>query len=186
MKGDIIMKENSDKENSDEKVEKKDSTASSTKFSEKLDFAQTNKSSKDVDKENKPSKDQVPEDDPNAFPMIGGFLNSDRWKDIKSGKSKLVMGISIFVGALLIGSGVFLMMGSPERVADNAEFGDEAFFSVFLMLMGALLISGAVARKFIDKSFFKGINDEIESIDGTSSNSTKENIKRDNINRDNR
>lgn len=181
------MKENSDKENPTEKVEKKNSDISNKEFLKKLIFIQheTNGSDKDVNKE-KASKDQGTEQDPHAFPMMGDFLKSDKLKNIKSGKSKLVMGIGVFVGSLFIGSGIFLMMGSPERVADNAEFGDMASFSVFLMLIGVILIAGVFAGKFLDKSFFKGINSEIESQDGTSSDSNKENIKGDNINRNNR
>ena len=178
------MKENPDKENSNEKVEKKDSAASSTDFLGKLNFTQMGES--DVDKGNKSSKDQVPEHDDHAFPMMGDFLKSDKLKDVRSRKSKLLMVIGIFAGAFLMGVGAFMITVSPERVADNAELGDTASFSVFLMLIGTLLVAGSLASKFLDKSFFKGINSEIESGDETSSNSTKKNIKGDNINRNNR
>ncbi len=142
----------------------------------------TPKDSEKKDKETKGSEDQTQKQDPHAFPVMGDFLSSDKLKGLKSGNSKLVIGIGVFAGALLIGSGVFLMVGSigspGKMVADNVEFGDIASFSVFLILVGILLIAGVFARKFFDKSFFKGINKELESHNGTSSNSTKKEYKK--------
>lgn len=183
------MKENSKKEssnekvednsttskNSDKKVDKKSTTSKSMgNFLKKFDFARDLETEKkDEDTDNSKSKDQSTEHDPHAFPMMGDFLSSDKLKNIKSGKNKLVMGICLFVGALLIILGVLQMIDSPDKVADNVIFGERAVFSVFLILMGILVIAGVFARKFLDKSFFEGINKEIESRDGVSSNSTK-------------
>jgi len=187
------MKENSESENSDGKIADKSATSknsegekptdskSTVSFFKKLDFKRGHKSEKKED-EAKDSKDQADEKDSHAFSMVGDFLSSDKLKNIKSGKSKLVMVIGIFAGALLICSGVFLIigsMGSPDKLlADNAEFGDTASFSVFLILIGIIVIAGVFARKFLDKSFFKGINKELESHNGTSSNSTEKEYKK--------
>lgn len=181
------MKEDSDK-NKDEKVEKKDSKSfgSAKKFLDKLDFMQIDESDEDAEKKNQKSKDDASEHEDHAFPMVGDFLSSDRIKKIKSGDSRLITGIGIFVGALFIIFGIVSMMNSPDRVADNVVFGEKAVFSVFLILIGILIMAGVLARRFLDKSFFQRINKEIEVGNGTSSNSTKENIERDNINRNNR
>ncbi len=170
-----VEKNSAVSKNSDGKVEEKSTTKFTGSFLKKFDFmSPVNESEKKDDK----SEDKVQEQDPHAFPMMSDFISSDKIKNLKSRNNKLVIGIGIFVGALLISSGVFLMMGSPERVADNAEFGDMASFSVFLILAGILLIAGVLAHRFLDKSFFKGINKELEPHNGTSSNSTKKEYKK--------
>lgn len=194
------MNENSAiSKNSDSKVEEKPTTSKPREdFLKKLDsMFPTRKSGKkdkkmensedqtpeDSEKEegNENSEDQTPEQDPHAFPMIGDFLSSDKLKDLKSGSNKLVLGIGILAGALLIGAGILLIIGpvaSPERVADNVEFGDMASFAAFLILAGVLVMGGVLARRFLDKSFFKRINNELDSHNGTSSNSTEKEYKK--------
>ncbi len=142
---------------------------------------QTPKGSEKKDEKPEDSKDLDKEHDPHAFPMVGDFLSPDKLKNLKSKKSTLILWIGIIAGALLIFAGIFLIVtsiGSPERVADNAEFGDMASFSAFLILAGVLLMGGVLARKFLEKSFFKGINKKVESHSGTSSNSTEKEYKK--------
>jgi len=200
------MKENSEKENSkgkaeensaistnsNNKVEEESTTSKSREdFLKKMDSMFPTRKSERKDnvgnledktpkgseeQENEVSKDQDKEHDPHAFPMLGDFISFDKWKNLKSRKSNLVLLIGIVAGALLIYAGISLMMGSvgsPERVADNVQFEDVSSFSAFLILAGALLMGGILVRRFLDKSFFKGINKEIESHNGTSSNSTE-------------
>ncbi len=179
--------------NSNEKVEEKSTTSKSREdFLKKLDSMFPTRKIEKKDKkienlENKTSKDSKeqkhgnPEDrakeqDPHAFPMVGDFIGSDKWKNLKSRKSNLVLVIGVAAGVLLIFAGISLMMGSagaPERVADNVQFEDVSSFSAFLILAGALVMGGVLVRRFLDRSFFKGINKEIESHNGTSSNSTE-------------
>ena len=179
--------------NSNNKVEEKSTTSKSREdFLKKMDSMFPTRKSEKKDKkmenlENKTpkgseeqkhenSEGQDKEHDPHAFPMLGDFISSDKWKNLKSGKSNLVLVIGIVAGILLIYIGISLMIGSagsPERVADNVQFEDVSSFSAFLILAGALLMGGVLVRRFLDKSFFKGINKEIESHNGTSSNSTE-------------
>ncbi len=179
------MKKNSDKEKSNEKIEKEKSIFSSTKkFFKKLDFGQIPEDKMESkDSKNSKSENQVPKHEDHAFPLIEEFLSSDRFENIKSGKNKLITGIGLFIGVLFIIGGIILMFGSAEKVADNVVFGEKAVFSVFLILIGILIMAGVLAHRFLDKSFFKGINKEIEMGKEISSNSTQENIKKDNINR---
>ena len=182
------MKEDSETKNT--KKEDKEISLKSrvSKFLEKLDFAQISEHEIEDNNGKKDSKSENTEEkhDPHAFPMISDLLGPQRVKDIKSGKSKLLMGIGIFAGLLLIIFGAIMTMGSADRIADNVVFGEKEVFSVFLILIGVLLIACSFAYKFLGKSFFKGINEDIESYNKTSSDSTKDNIKEDNINRNNR
>lgn len=180
------MKENSEKENSNKDKDKEKSTSRSMgNFLKKLDFAQipeseTKKEDKDSKSEKKSSKH-----DHHTFPLINDFLNSERFKRVKSEKNKIIKGTGIIISVLLILSGIYLMMSSTEKVADNVVFGEKAVFSVFLILIGILIIAIVFAYKFLNKSFFKGIDAKIESPKKESSNS-KKNIKKDNINKNNR
>jgi hypothetical protein len=175
---DKVEEKSPSSKNSESKVERKSTSKSMRNFLKKLDFTPPDHESEKKEEETKDPKDHTHEHDPHALPIIGDILSSDKWDDLKSGKNNLVMGIGIFVGAFLIGLGFFLMMGSPERVADNVQFGDMASFSVFLILAGVLVIAGVFAGKFLNKSFFKGMNKKVESHNETSSNSTKEEYKK--------
>ncbi len=179
------MMEDSNKNKSDEEEEKKDSTVSSTrKFLKKLDFSQI-KPEKDK-KESEGEKNEESKHDSHALPTAEDFLRLLKVKDIKSGKKKLRIIIGIVAGSLLILTSIFLMMAPTENVADNVIFNEKAVFSVFLILIGILIISGVLAQKFLDKSFFKGVNREFDSDKGVPSNQDEKNIKKDNINRNNR
>lgn len=195
------VQENSDiSKNSDNKVEENSATSKfrenflknldlmfPTRKSEKKDKKIENledqipKDSEKKDKESKNLEDQAHEHDPHAFPMAGDFLSSDKLKNLKSRDNNLVLVLGVVAGALLICAGIFLIvvsLGSPDRVADNVEFGDTVSFSAFLILVGVLIMGGVLARRFLEKSFFKGINKEIESHNGTSSDSTEKEYKK--------
>lgn len=180
------MKKNSDKEKPNEKMEKEKSIFSSTKeVFKKLDLGkipeQDNLESKDS--KNSKSEEDIPNHEEHAFPIVEEFLNSDRFKKMKLEKSKLITGIGLFIGGLFIIGGIISIFGSADQIADNVVFGEKAVFSVFLILIGILIMAGVLARRFLDRSYFKGITTEIEMGEKISSNSTQENIKKDNINR---
>ncbi|MGF7117248.1 hypothetical protein [Methanobacterium oryzae] len=179
------MKKDSDKEKN-EKIEEKGSIFSSTKdLFKKLDFGQIpeDETRESKDSKNSKSEEDIPNHEEHAFPIVEEFLNSDRFKNIKSEKGKIITGIGLFIGGLFILGGIISMLGAADQIADNVVFGEKAVFSVFLILIGILIMAGVLARRFLDRSYFKGITSEIEMGEKISSNSTSENIKKDNINR---
>ena len=125
--------------------------------------------------ENSKSGDKGKKHDPHGFPMISDLLGLERVKNIKSKKNKILMCTGTFTGILLIIFGAVMITGSADRVADNVVFGEKEVFSVFLILAGILLIACSFAYKFLGKSFFKGIDNDIESYDKKSSDSAKNN-----------
>jgi hypothetical protein len=177
------MKEDSGTENPKKEDKKKSSKSKASKFLEKLDFVQLSqhelqKNEKNQDPKDSKSGNERENHDPHAFPMISDILGEERVKKIKSGNSKILMGIGIFAGILLIIFGAVMIMGSADRIADNVVFGEREVFSVFLILAGILLIACSFAYKFLGNSLFKGIDDDIESYDKKSSDSTKNNVKK--------
>jgi len=160
------------------------------KFFEKLNFVEISGEIEDkeetVEKKNSESEDKK-EKNNHSFSTMSDLLGSERIKKIKAEKNKILMVIGIIAGILLVIFGMVLMMtASTDKVADNVIFGEKDIFSVFLILIGVLLIAISLAYHFIGKSFFNRIDKKIESYDKMSSDSGKDNIKKDNINRNNR
>ena len=182
------MKEDSDTEKTKEADKEKSRGSRVHKFFEKLNFVEISgevegKEEK-VDKKSSESVDKK-EKDNHSFSTMSDLLGSERIKKIKAEKNKILMIIGIIVGILLIIFGVLITMtASTDKIADNVIFGEKEVFSVFLILIGVLLIAISLAYHFIGKSFFNRIDKEIESYDKESSE--KNNIKTDNINRNNR
>ncbi len=176
------MKEDSDTD--PEKNNKKRSDRSkASSFFRKLDFTQISElesSHEDAKKEDKE------EQDPHAFPLLSDIIGPERVKNIQSGKSVVLTIIGLIIGILFIILGAVLIIGSAERVADNVVFGEKEVFSVFLILIGVLIIAVSLAYRFLGKSFFKEIDGHDNSYDEKSPRSSKNNIKKDNINRENR
>lgn len=179
------MKGTSDTKNTKKETEEKKDKSKASKFLDKLDFTQISEIENNNVKTSKGSKSED-KHDPHSFPTLGDVIGPERAKEIKSGKSKIILGIGIVIGSLFIIFGAVMMMGSADRVADNVVFGEKQVFAMFLLLIGVLIIACSFAYKYMDKLFLKGIDENIESHDKTSSDSNKNNIKKDNINRNNR
>jgi len=187
------MKKKSDAKNSEKEDKEKPDKSILSKFLEKFNFAHESvehfvfgRSKSEISKsehehkdskesENSKSEDKDEKHDHHGFPMISYLLGPERVKNIKSKKNKILMCTGTFTGILLIIFGAVMITGSADRVADNVVFGEKEVFSVFLILTGILLIAYSFAYKFLGKSFFKGIDNDIESYDKKSSDSAKNN-----------
>ena len=180
------MKEDSHTQNH-KKENEKSSRSKRSRLFEKLDLAQISELEelKKGSSDSKSEKGQGKEEDSDSPSTLGNFLGPERIKKIKSKKSEILMGIGVIFGFLFIIYGLKVLMGPVEKVADNIIFGEQEVFSVFLILLGIIVIAVSLAQKFMGKSFFKEIDND-HSTDNKSSHSAKNNIKKDNINRDNR
>jgi len=180
------MKEDSHTQNH-KKENKEPDKSKRSRFFEKLDLAQISELEelKKPSKDSKSEKGQDNEEDSHSLSILGNFLGPKRIKKIKSKKNEIIMGIGVIFGILFIIYGIKILLGPVEKVADNIIFGEQEVFSVFLILLGIIIIAVSLAQKFMGKSFFKEIDND-QSYDKKSSNSAKDNIKKDNINRNNR
>ncbi|MGZ7067372.1 MAG: DUF308 domain-containing protein [Methanobacterium sp.] len=180
------MKEDSDTQEPKKENKEKSNKSRAAMLFERLDFAQISEiEGGGKDPEDSKSKKEN-DNDPHSFPLLSDIIGSKRAQNIKSRKSTILVIIGVIVGVLFIVLGAVMIMGSAERVADNVAFGEKEVFSVFLILIGVIIIACSFAYKFVGKSFFKEIDDEVNSYDEKSSPSAKNNIKKDNINRDNK
>lgn len=153
-----------------EKPKSKEKKGDKDSIFDKLNFAPILEN--EINDKGADSKDPKLEEH-HLFPTMSELLGSERTKEIKTGKSKLLMVLGIIVGALFIIGGAVMMIGSPDRIADNVVFGEREVFSVFLILIGVLLIACSIAYRFLGKSFFKEIDSDIKSYDKKSSDSAK-------------
>jgi hypothetical protein len=180
------MKEDSQTQNH-KKENKNSSRTKRSRIFEKLDLAQISELEglKGASEDSESEKKEEKKEDSDSLPILGNFLGSERTKKIKSKKSEILMGIGIIIGLLFIIYGVKILMGPIEKVADNIIFGEQEVFSVFLIFVGIIIIAISLVQKFMGKSFFKEIDNDL-SYNEKSSHSAKNNIKKDNINRDKR
>lgn len=173
------MKKNSDTKNPKKEDDEKSDKSIVSKFLKKFNFAQKSEHKLEDKDSNEPenfeSGDKKGEHESHRFPMISDLLSPERVKNIKSKKNKILMCTGTFTGILLIILGALMITWSADRVADNVVFGEKEVFSVFLILAGILLMACSFAYKFLGKSFFEGIDNDIESYDKKSSDSAKNN-----------
>ena len=168
------------------KENKKSAKSKGSRFLEKLDFAQISEL-EDLKKapEDHSTKNEEKHES-SSFLFLNDILGPERVNKIRNKKMDILMGIGIIIGILFVAYGINILMAPVEKVADNVIFGEKEVFSVFLILIGVIVIASSLAPKIMGNSFFKEIDNDQDTYDNKSSNSTKDNIKKDNINRDNR
>ena len=98
----------------------------------------------------------------------------------KSGRFTWVNLTILVTGILLIIFGVFVLSGSSEKVADNVVFGERAVLAVFIILVGIIIVSIAMAYKLLNKTFLdklfkdiKVVENKSEDVDKSNSNVSK-------------
>lgn len=100
------------------------------------------------------------------FPLPNYFLNLvNKFKVIKSEKNKIIIATGTLIGVLLISYGLFLFSTPIEKVSDNVVFGEKAMFSVFLMLMGILILAATFASRLLDKTFLQKVFKELKIVE---------------------
>jgi len=169
------MKKNSDMKNPEKKDDEKPAESIVSKFLEKFNFAHEHEHKDPKESENSKSWDKEKKHYSHRFSMIISLLGSERVKNIKSKKNKILMCTGTFTGILLTIFGAVMITEPIDRIVDNVIFGEMEVFSVFLILTGILLIAYSFVYKFLGKSFFKRIDNDVESYDKKSSDSAKNN-----------
>ncbi|MDI6643806.1 MAG: hypothetical protein QME14_02015 [Methanobacteriaceae archaeon] len=104
-------------------------------------------------------------------------------KIIDSFKSERFTWVNItilVIGILLIIFGIIVLSGSSEKVADNVVFGERAVLAVFIILIGIVVVSIAMAYKLLNKTFLDKLFNDIklaekksEDVDKSNSNVSK-------------
>jgi len=104
--------------------------------------------------------------------ILNGF---DGFDLLKNRKEKITKLASLFIGGFLIIYGFFHISISATKVADNVMFGEGASLSVFLILLGILIIVAAYDKSILKKTFLNKIHNELEVAEGRfdSDNDTK-------------
>ncbi|MDD3984910.1 MAG: hypothetical protein PHY59_03250 [Methanobacterium sp.] len=95
--------------------------------------------------------------------ILNGF---DTFNLLKNKKEKITKSASLFIGGFLIIYGFFHISTSATKVADNVMFGEGASLSVFLILVGILIIVAAYDKSILKKTFLNKIHNELEVAEG--------------------
>jgi hypothetical protein len=113
-------------------------------------------------------KEVKKEENNQEFPIINRLEFHGVFKYFKEKKDKIIKIIAAFIGFLLIIVGVILLNSSMSRVIDNVVFGERAMFSVFLILIGIMILVAIFARKYLNNTFLNKIQTELEVEEGKS------------------
>jgi hypothetical protein len=126
------------------------------------------------DAEKSPVKADKKEEDHNEPSITSQLDNHDVFKYFKEKKDKIIKFVAAFIGLLLIIIGIILISSSMSRIVDNVVFGERAMFSVFLILIGVLILAAVFARKYLNDTLLKNIHTELEVEEEKSKKSKNE------------
>jgi len=70
-----------------------------------------------------------------------------------------------FIGLLFIITGILYLNSPVKKIADNVIFGEQAVISTFLIIIGILIIVGALKQKIISKTPLADIYTEMKAIE---------------------
>jgi len=118
---------------------------------------------------------------PSKLPVINSLNKLEEklrayWKaDIK----KIIKFTALGSGSIFIISGIFLLTGSAEKVADNVVFGERSVIAAFLIILGVLLITGSLAQRIASKTSFENLYQEVKTVERKPGSKDKKDPKKD-------
>ncbi|MCK9151010.1 DUF308 domain-containing protein [Methanobacterium alcaliphilum] len=88
------------------------------------------------------------------FRELSKLLQEDRERVLK------ILGV-IIAGFFII-TGIFLILGSADKVSDNVIFGERAVTSAFFVIIGILILAGVFAQNIMKKTSFDNIYNQVK------------------------
>jgi hypothetical protein len=90
-------------------------------------------------------------------------------------KNDIMLYGGVFIGILLLISGILHLNAPVKKVADNVIFGEQAIMATFLMILGILVIVAALKEKIISKTPLANIYTEIKAVENEKDKKDKKN-----------
>jgi hypothetical protein len=85
-------------------------------------------------------------------------IDHNGFKYLQSNKKRIKKILGAAIGLIFVISGLILITTSALRVVDNVIFGERAMFSVFLILIGLLILATVFSKKLLENKYFKKLH----------------------------
>jgi hypothetical protein len=120
----------------------------------------------------KKTSTQNPEEDP-AIHFINNLKDHERVLSVREKKDSIIKVAASVISIILIIMGIIYSFGRTQEVASNVIFGERAMFSVFLILVGFLILAAVFASRLLEGKFLKNIRHDLEMVEGKNQNNEK-------------
>lgn len=108
--------------------------------------------------------------------IMGGFKKVRGMLDDK--REEITSYGGVFIGLVFIIIGALYLSSPVKKIADNVIFGEQAVISILFIIIGIIVIAGALKQKIISKTPLADIYTEMKAIENEKDkNDEKNNIK---------
>lgn len=85
---------------------------------------------------------------------------------LKKRKEKVIKAIAITISVILFVIAIIYSLTPAEQVASNVIFGEQAMFSVLLIMVAVLMLAAVFANRLLEGKYFKDIHKDLEIVEG--------------------
>lgn len=108
-----------------------------------------------------------------AFNFINNLKEHERFASLRKKKDTIFKILASIISIALILTGVVYSFGPTTQVASNVIFGERAMFSVFLIMVGFLILAAVFANRLLEGRFLRNIRQDLEIVEGKKQNNDK-------------
>ncbi len=121
------------------------------------------KKSKEKDKK---ESDNINSDEDPAIYFMNNLKDHKRVASLRKRKEKIIRVTASIISIILILIGIVYSFDSNPDIASNVIFGERAMFSVFLIMVGFLILAAVFASKLLEGRFLGNISKELDIVEG--------------------
>jgi hypothetical protein len=118
------------------------------------------------DEKDKKESSQINSDEDLAIYFMNNLKDHKRVASLRKRKEKIIRVTASIISILLIFIGIIYSFDSNPDIASNVIFGERAMFSVFLIMVGFLILAAVFASKLLEGRFLGNISKELDIVEG--------------------
>jgi hypothetical protein len=118
------------------------------------------------DKKDKKESEQINSEEDPAIYFMNNLKDHKRVASLRKRKEKIIRVTASIISIILILIGIVYGTGRTQDVASNVIFGERAMFSVFLIMVGFLILAAVFASKLLEGRFLGNISKELDIVEG--------------------